>query len=275
MPSGLPTSLAAAAGTSKKQAELVWLASNGNTISRMMRESAKAGVATISMELEACAKTYVACPNTDDEAFDEIIEFVAAKFGGLNVSEIREAFRLVAAKEIGVDLKAWYGQFTVMMMGEVLTAYMDWRERLQRLVLEQMAQEREAKRAAARAANHDSSDWEARRAEWLLKKTAPTVEMVTAYDFEWLQRAGQIELTREERWDMFEKAFEPTIEQLLAENATSGPFKKIEVNKQITAARMGEPDAGFCARQRAMAQRLAVVNWIIQTQNQNNDGTEN
>lgn len=274
MPSGLPTSLAAAAGTSKKQAELVWLASNGNTIARMMRESAKAGVATISLELEACAKTYVACPNTDDEAFDEIIEFVAAKFGGLNVSEIREAFRLVAAKQIDVDLKAWYGQFTVMMMGEVLTAYMDWRERLQRLVLEKMAAERAAKRGAERAANNDSGAWESRRQAYLLQLSQPTIEQVTSYDFQWLERNDQINLTRDQRWDLFESAFEPTINQLISENENASHFRKSEVRQQIAHARNGEADAGFCARQRANAQRLAVVNWIIQTQNQNNDGTQ-
>lgn len=268
MPSGLPTSLATAAGTSKKQAELVWLATNGNTIARMMRESAKAGIATISLELEACAKTYVACPNTDESAFDEIIEFVADKFGGLNVAEIREAFRLVAAKEIDVDLRAWYGQFTVMMMGEVLTAYMEWRERLQRLVLEKLAADRAAKREAERLANHDPTEWETRRAAWLLELSQPTINQVTSYDFQWLERSGKMELTREERWDLFEAAFEPTIEQLLTENENESPFRKSEIRRQITHARNGHPDTGFCARQRANAQRLAVVNWIIQSQTQ-------
>ena len=54
-------------------------------------------------------------------------DFVRTKYSHLGIEEIREAFRL--ANELQVNLKAYYGTFSLISIGELLDAYTKYRNR--------------------------------------------------------------------------------------------------------------------------------------------------
>jgi len=111
--------------TAKTQA-LCLRAIEGNTIAAMVRRDERL-VFGLKLDMEFCAATYCGAPNTLPETIGEGVKFVQAQFSHLNLSEIREAFRLAAAKKIDADLSSFYGLFTLQMLGKVLAAYDDYR----------------------------------------------------------------------------------------------------------------------------------------------------
>lgn len=86
------------------------------------------------MEVEYCADTYCACPNAGDATIEESVRFILTQFGYLNIGEIREAFRLAASGKIQANLNAYHGQFSVRLLGEVLSNYADYRSQIAREV---------------------------------------------------------------------------------------------------------------------------------------------
>jgi len=85
----------------------------------------------LSDELTFCATYYSGARGVSDDLVAEAIESTVSRFGDLGVSEIREAFRLASAGELGdVDMKAYYGQFTIVILGAVLNAYRLYRTRI-------------------------------------------------------------------------------------------------------------------------------------------------
>jgi len=98
----------------------------GNTIGAMVRRDAQMSFG-VKLEVEFSAATYCGAPNTLPETIKEGVRFITDQFGHLNLTEIREAFRLAAAKKIEADLSAFYGLFTIQLLGKVLAAYDDYR----------------------------------------------------------------------------------------------------------------------------------------------------
>ena len=82
--------------------------------------------------LHAIAEIYTSADfsrMTEEDAqftLEEMKNFVIEHYSMLSVSELREAFSLAASKKIKGDLRAWNGKFTVSMVGEVLSSYLKY-----------------------------------------------------------------------------------------------------------------------------------------------------
>lgn len=238
----------------------------GRTIGAAMRENREAALVALSLELEYCAKAYTGATRTDELVFDELVLFVVKQYGMLNTAEIREAFRLGAAGELGeVRMTAYYGAFTVLMLGDLLGAYMARRE----------ADVRKARRAETAAEDAARSErnrqileasavqWQDDRIKTLLSvRNSAFVVYVTAYDYEFLTARGEIVLDKEAKWDLMRRAGEKVCDELRLEMVTASAFRRGEIQAQIAAFEDGEPTADFVARQKSTAQRLAVLDWI-------------
>lgn len=113
---------------------------------QMAQEGDAVALVALSDELTYCAMNYSGAREVSEDLMTEAIEFTATRFGGLGVGEIREAFRLAAAGELGdVDMKAYYGQFTIVILGAVLSAYQVYRRRIAQAIqrAEQEAEDRQ------------------------------------------------------------------------------------------------------------------------------------
>jgi hypothetical protein len=83
--------------------------------------------------LMICAKMY--CGVREDRTLPELTQeatrFVYSKFSSLGLEEIREAFSMAAANYFdGVDMKAYFGTFTIAMLGDILAAFTKYRNKI-------------------------------------------------------------------------------------------------------------------------------------------------
>lgn len=100
---------------------------NGQTIRAMVRANDEQAGTALFLEVKYCAVTYCASPNTEPETLKESTRFIISQYGSLAFHEIREAFRLAAAGKIDASLAAYHGQFSVRILGDVLSTYLDYR----------------------------------------------------------------------------------------------------------------------------------------------------
>lgn len=75
-------------------------------------------------------------------AIKECVLLLIEKFSGIGIDEVREAFKLAAAKQIDANLAAYSGQFTVKIFGEVMAAYIEYRRPIFAEIKKQMEVER-------------------------------------------------------------------------------------------------------------------------------------
>jgi hypothetical protein len=96
---------------------------------RLERDDADGFFVAMAAVLKNCAKTYCGASKIDELTIEEMAVFVLDRFGMYGIGEIELAFSLAASGELGddVDLKAYYGQFSVAALGGVLNAYRDYR----------------------------------------------------------------------------------------------------------------------------------------------------
>jgi len=101
----------------------------GFSMRRLDREDADGFFVAMAAVLKNCAKTYCGASKIAEETVEEMAVFVLDRFGMYGIGEIELAFSLAASGELGddVDLKAYYGQFSVAALGGVLNAYRDYR----------------------------------------------------------------------------------------------------------------------------------------------------
>lgn len=222
------------------------------------REDEARVVVVLSAELEYCARTYCGAPKTDEGVFDELVDFVLTRFGHLGVSEIREAFSLAAAGELGnVDMNSYHGMFTVLMLGNLLKAYNEYRVAIVKEVRRREILLLAAEREAERQVNWNTAAWKADRRETLLALQDPTAEYVTAYDHDFLLASGDLAYTEAEKRAAWEEARGLVKEDYEALALTSRSFRLA-----LDDVRAGRKNEGFEARQIAMAKRLLVLGWI-------------
>lgn len=133
-------------GSSVTQAAAVGYA---NQIRRMDMVEASA---RLMMEIPLIAQAYGGRVQIDPEVYKECVRLVLAKFGAIGVNEIREAYRMKAAGELGIEKgkgEMWGGEFNAQQLGDVLTAYMDVRRRALSAYLKlKQAQDEAAEKAA-------------------------------------------------------------------------------------------------------------------------------
>lgn len=121
---------------------------SGGSISALNTADDLVLITALQLEVEHCAATYCAAPNTLTDTMDECVLFIIDQFGFLCPSEIRQAFRLAAAGKIEANLNAYNGAFSVRILGEVLSAYEDYRTLTFRKVRSQISDSEDPNRSA-------------------------------------------------------------------------------------------------------------------------------
>lgn len=249
--------LASSTGAAPELVRAVAASVSGNTLRSSLRTDKAATVVFLCAELEFCARTYSGCVNTSDDTFREMVGFVLDRFGSYNAGEIREAFRLAAARELDVDMKAYHGIFTVDTLGAVLGAYRDYRGRLVTAVL---TAEREAEAKAyadRRAEEFDSAGWSTRRLDHL-KTVAPFgVEDCTAYDYEHFSGNGKLQVTQEQK----EQAWKDAFQAVWSQCATQA-MHDYSIRRVLERVQSGQGDESFKNKRTVYAKRLLVYRWI-------------
>lgn len=244
-------------------AQHVAAAINGATLRRGISEDVVMFTTALSAELEFVAQAYTGCPNTKEMVWDECMDFVVVRFGMLNIHELRHAFRLAASGELGdVNLKAYYGTFTVGMLGEVLTSYLERRKALS--IAARSIQNRDflIEHGNSKRSSTDVEAFKDNRHRLLLLLESPSIDMVTVYDYEFLTERGVINLTPDQKWSVFESAKAHVIHDLTAQAYTAGYFVSKALHKEIALAKANTPSPDFVVRQKIIAQRMSVLNWI-------------
>jgi len=250
-------------GISSEVAEAVAKSVAGATIRSGIAEDLEVFTTALLAELEACAKQYTGCPNTKDMVFSEAAEFVVDRFGGLNIAEIRLAFRLAAAGEFeGVTLRAYFGTFTVGMLGEILAAYKEYRAEAVRTARGLENETVALESGEERKRRHDMDAWEERRIKTLKMLRQPTIDQVTVYDYEFLTRRGEIALTEQQKKAMFQRRFEAAVADLSRDMDNATGCQKLEISRVIENARQGRYSEGFTAVMVRVGRRLAVLDWL-------------
>lgn len=231
-------------------------------ISRSMRVARKDQAvhltASLTVELEHCATVYCGAVKTSDDVFEEATDFIFSQFGHLGVFEVRESFRLAAAGVLGdIDLKSYYGTFTIVTLGVVLRAYDQYRSNIVKEIRRREILLLSAQREAEKQVSWNTVAWEADRRERLLALEGPSVEHITAYDFDWLSRAGELDPTKEEKEAAWLEARNIVIKDYQAIGLTNRSFRRA-----LEDVLAGDGNDGFYARRVATMKRLLVVGWI-------------
>ena len=251
------------AGISNEVSECVAKSVSGVTIRAGVAEDTEMFMLALVAELEGCAKQYTGCPNTKDLVFDEAAEFVIDQFGFLNIGEIRLAFRLAAAGEFeGVTLRAYFGTFTVGMLGEVLAAYKEYRGEAVRHFRTVENASAALQSGEERQRQHDMEAWEQNRIKFLKLLHEPTIDNCTAYDYEFLTRRGEINLTHEQKKAMLQRRFDAVVKEIHRDMDGATPYRRKEMTAEIESARKGKYSEGFKNKMVIAGRRLAVLDWI-------------
>jgi hypothetical protein len=90
-------------------------------------------VNSVSAMVVICAKMYTGMQEDKmmTESIQECVRFIYKNFPMIGVQEIREAFSMAAANHWdGITLSSFYGQFTIGMLGDILSAYLKFRNKI-------------------------------------------------------------------------------------------------------------------------------------------------
>jgi hypothetical protein len=206
----------------------------------------------LSLELEQVAKVYCGAPKTDGAVFGEGMMFIMESYSDLGLGEIRAAFRYVNQHNRKL-LTAYHGIFTVAMLGDVLQYYRDNRKPF----FDQ----------AAKMTMTETLELESRTVEGFAESTLgdllqvenPTLDDVSGPDFAIMEKAGFLTLDKKTKWDYMKKA-EPIVRQQFRQEKEQANIYQI---KEITKALdLGPESDKFVLRQRTIAKRLAVLDFI-------------
>lgn len=231
-------------------------------------------VAALGGELEHCAKIYCGARNTLSEVFDEAVEFVMSRFGHFGVLEIREAFRLAAAGQLpGLDtdsIRAYYGEFTLIALGSILRGYELYRAELVKEIRRREIDALSVDEERGRAVNWNTASWESDRITRLLAMDVSgdelservAVEYVTAYDYDFLTRRGELVVTKEEKAAAWNTAAMMVTNEYEGLGLANRSFRQA-----LDKVRRGIHDEGYEARRIATAKRLLVLRWVSSKRN--------
>ncbi len=112
--------------TKEEQAKLV-LTGYSNPIRNMAKEDV---VKSVGAMISICATMYCGMQENKMlvETIQESVRLVYKHYPQISVNEIREAFSMAAANRFEqVNMTAYYGTFTVSMLGDILSAYIEFR----------------------------------------------------------------------------------------------------------------------------------------------------
>jgi hypothetical protein len=83
-------------------------------------------LSSLSIALPICAELYCGIRKSEfnETVMVEAIQFIYNYYGELGAVEIKQAFEMASANKFEkVDMKAYYGQFNLSMLGDILSAY--------------------------------------------------------------------------------------------------------------------------------------------------------
>ena len=127
------------------------MAAQGLTIGAAVREDEMRAALLIRTEVKYCATAFCAAPNTEAATIDECAATVLSYYSHLNIAEIREAFRMASVGEIEVNMNAYFGLFSVRIVGDILSTYNDHRAHTARQVRARIQAEQDAAENETRA----------------------------------------------------------------------------------------------------------------------------
>lgn len=216
-----------------------------------------------------------------DSIYFEMTDMFFRSFGHIGIDEIREAFRLgVTGKISGIvpdSFKSWHGCFSVASFGLVMSAYDQYRSDLVRKV-------EDAKNFVQTAAyeyekqNYWTSEegitklaeMRAERIAELKSMQNATFHSVTLNDYNVLTALGLINLqncTVDRRWQLMADA-QSVAKAQLAQTAFKSRVEgeRLDAAQLLNAINAGFTSETFESSARVIAQRMAVVDWILQQQ---------
>ena len=238
--------------------EMVGSAALGNNIRSARKEDEVKTVIALAAELEFCAISYCGAAKTDDLVFDEVVLFVMDRFGHLGLKEIRESFRLAAANEFEVDLSTYYGLFTVKLMGDILTGYNRYRNRVVQEFSRAQSEQAAEQNLNSKKEFWDTEAWSEQRLSRLRLLESPSYRDFTAYDFEHFTGTGQLTFTEEEK----RKAWTDSHQFAYSELATAA-LSNFSLRRQLERVMTNQPDEGYKAKRICIAQQLLVMRWLF------------
>jgi hypothetical protein len=95
-------------------------------------------LSALSITLPICAELYCGIRKSEfnETVMVEAIQFIYNYYGELGAIEIKQAFEMASANKFEkVDMKAYYGQFNISMLGDVLSAYKSKRNNVMNKVI--------------------------------------------------------------------------------------------------------------------------------------------
>lgn len=227
---------------------------------QMAQEGDAVALVALSDELTYCAMNYSGAREVSEDLMTEAIEFTATRFGGLGVGEVREAFRLAAAGELGdVDMKAYYGQFTIVILGAVLSAYQLYRKRIAQAI-QRAEQEAEDKwRESVQAEVWSEEGWARERLLVLQAMGEVTMADVGEIDYTTFKKLGWMVVDKtkaEEIWAESER-------QVRAELAT-GAMSDIGLRHLLGQVARGLESATKTVHDKRVgwSRRKYVLHWL-------------
>ena len=253
-----PSAVAERTGSSRELVSLVSKAVVDQIrIRTMLVENEVQALALLAAELQACAIQYTGCVKTDDLVFDECIEFVIERFAGLHIDEIRHAFRLAASGELGeIKLEAYFGTFTVAMLGRILTAYDQYRKKIVFDVMEANRKVGFAQAQVLKSTNWNSEEWAQGRLAFFAK-TELTIDDVSAADFFYFIE-NKVELPEPEKRLDWQKAWDLAI--LDVQKAIGRG--EVGAAALLRKVQSGLKDEGFRDKRINYYRRLLALRWI-------------
>lgn len=230
----------------------------GDTFRAWVRRDKPAALVFLCAELEQCVRSYTGCVGNEESDFEEMAVFFMDRFGDLNAGELREAFRLGAAGELGeLDMRAYHGIFSIVALGDVLTAYRAYRSRIVNACAKAEREAAEAKRQAERAEQYDPAAWLTSRLARLKTMDPLDVNDCTVYDYDQFTREGLLQVTDEQKREAWTDAL-----QAVYTECREGAGDSITMRRMLQKVAAGGDDDGFQAKRIAYAKRLLVYRWI-------------
>lgn len=210
--------------------------------------------ASIGDELNKLAMQYGVREKPASDVVKECIYLIGRKFAYLSPKELREAYRQWASGEIKVDGGEMYGgQINARQVGAVLGAYSEARREKMGKYLFAVAESKEResrarKEAAKKAAFEKSFAMELSNAI----ENAKGWEEMKGYWFKVLEDRGEIQLTTEQKWDVYNSC-----EKLAIQEETTRVFDKHKLGRQF------DQIADRQNIQKAIAEKVAVWEYYI------------
>lgn len=261
-----PSLVLQAAEDSGQPPALVQAAVNGYaTQIRNMQPAQAAGL--LQVELERVAESYGARGQASPTVVSECTQLVMAKFPGLGVNEIREAYRMKAAGELEMPKgkgEMWGGVFNADQLGAILSAYMAQRKKALGAYLRLAEAEKERAEKENSIARKQAA-FEAKFPALVekMKKEARDWRDCPFYLYESARRRGLFRLEKEEAEGIFQDAIAlARMEKQQAYEEASGAnvFRLRELHNAMLDQEGIEARAKVVARQLTLYRKLVLTN---------------